>query len=93
MCLSVGCTCLLWLHPVNCVRDCQICGTICPSISRIPTDLDNVSRWYVNDPEEEMLLLCCDGFFSKSAFASPQVLTLSSLMYLNVVELYLLTRV
>ena len=51
-----------------------------------------MSRWYVNDPEEEMLLLCCDGFFSKSAFASPQVLTLSSLMYLNVVELYLLTR-
>jgi hypothetical protein len=36
-----------------------------------------------------MLLLCCDGFFSKSAFVSPQVLALSSLTCLNVVDSYL----
>ena len=53
-----------------------------------------VYEWQVPQAEDHMLLVCCDGFFSKSAFASPQVLTqaLSSLMYLNVVELYLLTR-
>jgi hypothetical protein len=51
-----------------------------------------VSRWYVNDPEEEMLLLCCDGFFSKSAFTSPQVLALSSVTCLNVENSYLLPR-
>eukprot|EP00802_Teleaulax_amphioxeia_P022499 Tamp_22953.p1 GENE.Tamp_22953~~Tamp_22953.p1 ORF type:complete len:233 (+),score=42.51 Tamp_22953:43-741(+) len=34
-----------------------------------------IYEWTVTAPEEHLLMLCCDGFFSKSAFASPEHVT------------------
>lgn len=40
-----------------------------------PLTSPEIYEWHVDAPEQTMLLLCCDGFFSKKAFASPQMLT------------------
>ena len=40
-----------------------------------PLHSPEIYQWHVEKPEQEMLLLCCDGFFSKSAFASMAHLT------------------
>jgi hypothetical protein len=41
-------------------------------LTRPSTNLQ-VYEWEVTNPEEHMLLVCCDGFFSKNAFVSPEV--------------------
>lgn len=35
-----------------------------------------VYEWEVPSPEDHMLLLCCDGFFSKNAFVNPESVTM-----------------
>ena len=34
-----------------------------------------IYEWEVEAPDQHMMLICCDGFFSKNAFVSPESVT------------------
>ena len=37
-----------------------------------PLKSPEIYEWEITNPGQELLLMCCDGFFSKNAFRSPQ---------------------
>ena len=40
-----------------------------------PMPCPEIYEWSVDESERYMMLLCCDGFFSKSAFTAPEMVT------------------
>jgi hypothetical protein len=41
-----------------------------------PLHAPEIYEWTVENPQQTMVLLCCDGFFSKNAFTCPAMLAL-----------------
>jgi hypothetical protein len=41
----------------------------------VPTHCPEIYEWSIPETQNCMMLMCCDGFFSKSAFTSPEMVT------------------
>ena len=40
-----------------------------------PMPCPEIYEWNIDDTDRHLMLMCCDGFFSKSAFTSPEMVT------------------